>query len=168
VIEVVKGSLLDANEQYIAHQCNCVTTQGGGLYYYLTQRFPHADIYASRPINYRPKPGDDWPGNIKISGDGKDKRLVISMLAQFYPGKPKTDSLALDGYTARKTYFKICLSKISVLKGLESIAFPVGIGSGLAGGEWRDYQAMLEFFADAVKARSNVKVVLYDNDTFKP
>jgi O-acetyl-ADP-ribose deacetylase (regulator of RNase III) len=161
MIEVVNGSLLDAKEQYIAHQCNAVTQQGGGLYYHLTKRFTYADFYASRPANFRPKSGNAFPGNIVISGDG-EQRKVIGLIAQYFPGRPKADSLTLDGHIARKTYFRMCLAKISVIKGLESIAFPFGIGCGLAGGDWKDYRTMLEFFADAMKGTKNVRTVIYD------
>ena len=37
-----------------------------------------------------------------------------------------------------------------MLPELESVAFPYGIGCGLAGGNWEEYQAMLEEFANMV------------------
>jgi O-acetyl-ADP-ribose deacetylase (regulator of RNase III) len=163
MIEVVKGSLLDATEKYIAHQCNAVTSQAGGLAHYIFRKYPYSNIYESRPQPYRPMGGKDFPGNIVICGDGVKDRHVINCIAQYYPGKVKDDSLTLDGYSIRKAYFRMCLTKIAAIKDLESIAFPSGIGAGMAGGVWSDYKALLESFADSMNIKNNVRVVLYDN-----
>ena len=52
---------------------------------------------------------------------------------------------------------KATLKEIAELPELESVAFPYQIGCGLAGGDWKQYRAALEDFAERVKER-NVKV----------
>jgi hypothetical protein len=39
------GDLLDATEQFIAHQCNCISQNAGGLAFYLFKKFPYANVY---------------------------------------------------------------------------------------------------------------------------
>jgi O-acetyl-ADP-ribose deacetylase (regulator of RNase III) len=157
---VIKGSLLDAPEQYIAHQCNSVSNQAGGLAYHLFNCFPHADIYSHRPYPYKAK-GDDLPGNIIVRGDGKKDRHVINMIAQYYPGEPSSDSSLIDSAKIREGYFWQCLLKISRIEELYSIAFPYGIGCGLAGGNWDNYHRMLKNFSLLDEVR-DTKVCVYN------
>ena len=150
MLQIVTGDLFEAKEQYIAHQCNCITTKGAHLSAAMFARFPHANIYRGRA-----KP--DEPGTIIVRGGNPDERLVINMLAQFYPGKPKFPDSPKDGYAARQSYFRDCLEKISNLRNLQSIAFPYQIGCGAAGGSWPAYLNLLQEFA----AKTSAKVMVY-------
>ena len=60
------------------------------------------------------------------------------MLAQYYPGEPKYES-----YEQRLNWFKSCIDKISKIPDLKQVAFPYGIGCGLAGGRWEDYEKLI-------------------------
>jgi hypothetical protein len=62
----------------------------------------------------------------------------------------------LDDEKQRLKWFKATLKQIAQLPELESVAFPYQIGCGLAGGDWKQYRAALEEFAERVKER-NVK-----------
>lgn len=155
MITQVVGNLLDAPEQYIAHQTNCVSQGAAGLALHLFKRFPHADTYTNRTT-------PNQPGTIQVFGDGTTKRFVINLYAQYYPGYPVKGNW--DDVAARKQYFDDCLNAIAGMRyganfsKLESIAFPFGIGCGLAGGDWATYSKMLEDFAASLK---DVRVVLY-------
>jgi O-acetyl-ADP-ribose deacetylase (regulator of RNase III) len=46
MLEIVDGSLLDSDRQYIAHQCNCYSRRGAGLASAIFKAFPWADVYA--------------------------------------------------------------------------------------------------------------------------
>lgn len=145
-MKIVTGDLLKAKEQYIVHQCNCVSVKSAHLAYYMFQAFPYANIYAprhSRPWN-APLPEGERPGDIVIKGNGEDQRYVLAMLAQYYPGKPRYPDSKRDGYAARQSYFKQCLEKIASVSGIEEVAFPWKIGCGAAGGDWGVYQNMIE------------------------
>ena len=116
----------------------------------------------------------DCPGSIAVMGgpcadDDKEKRGVINVFGQFCPGKPNrkrgpvewkgivgSKDIVDDG-KQRLQWFKSGLQQIATLE-LESIAFPHQIGCGLAGGDWKDYLAALEEFAELVKDR-NVKAL---------
>jgi hypothetical protein len=140
---VVDGNLLDANDRYIAHQCNCVTDRAAGLAAAIFARFPHANIYIGRTTH-------DVPGTIEIRGqDGTNARPVIAIFGQVYPGKPRYPNSSTDGPAARERYFAAALDRIAALSGLLSVGFPWEIGCGMAGGQWPRYRAMIDRFADA-------------------
>jgi len=149
-MKIIVGSLFDAPERHICHQCNCVTNRAAHLAASMFARFPYANIYASRQQ-------PDTPGTIIVRGDGKEQRFVIAMLAQYYPGKPKYPNSTKDGSLVRRMYFQSCLDKIRQIPSLDSIAFPFGVGCGAAGGSWDQYRDMIEQFAKNTDAR----VVVY-------
>lgn len=84
------------------------------------------------------------------------------MFSQRYPGKPNgTD----DTYEMRKKWFQECLGRISLkFKNLKSIAFPYGIGCGLAQGIWREYEAMIVDFAKHLGEDVDVQLINRDSD----
>ncbi|MFW5793989.1 MAG: macro domain-containing protein [Bacillota bacterium] len=130
MIEFIKGNILESNCKYICHQCNCVSKTSAGLASQIFTEFPWADIYKNRENN-------STPGTIIIKGNGLDKRFVINILGQIYPGKPYPGNK--DNKESRERYFTFCLKKILKIKDLGSLAFPDHIGCGLAGGDWKKY-----------------------------
>lgn len=150
ILETINGYLLDAKEEYIAQQCNCVTVKAHGLSAAIAKRFPYADLYSQRSrIGSRNCTADpDIPGTIKIAADPECPKKIICMFAQWTPGKPSAYSKFYpktfdDSYKSRKIYFKKCLDEIDSL-GINRIAMPYLIGCGLAGGIWKDYETMLK------------------------
>jgi O-acetyl-ADP-ribose deacetylase (regulator of RNase III) len=161
MIEIITGDLLDAKEQYIAHQCNCLTQNSAGIAKAIFDKFPHADSYAARKEA-------DTMGTIKIFGDGKENRYVINMFTQFYPGKAKYPTSRKDGTQARQEAFNSCLWHMIGIDNLESIAFPYRIGCNLAGGDWEGfYLPILDRFSSAMKEHKKVRVVLYRREEDK-
>lgn len=149
-LEIIVGDLFEAKEQYIAHQCNCVMSKSAHLAASMFKRFPYSDVYTGRKEF-------DKPGTIKICGDGIAERFVIAMFGQFYPGKVRYPDSQKDGFKAREGYFLNCLRKISKIKGIETIAFPFGIGCGAAGGNWEKYLEMITLLAD----KTDIQVKIY-------
>ncbi len=152
-LSIKHADLLDATEDYICHQCNCVTTTPYGLSAQIFQKFPYANIYAQRTLNPGSKnfarpDTQSAPGTIDVIGN------VINLYAQYGPGKPNGFN---DSIEQRKTWFKNCLNQIGALKP-KSVAVPYNIGCGLAGGVWSEYETMLTQFAGD---NMNVQVVLY-------
>ena len=155
-ITVIKGDLLKSSEQYIAHQCNCVTRNGGsGLARAIFDTFPYADVYKNR------EEGTDKPGDIVIRGNGEEQRYVIAMMSQVYPGGPNLYDI--DSYANRKKYFQECLTKIAAISDIKSVAFPYNIGCGLANGKWEDYYDMLNIFFEEANKKSHLDVIIYNN-----
>lgn len=143
MLEEVGGDLIAFSKaQYIAHQCNCVTTDSAGIARAIFTAFPHANIYAERK-NSGTK---SKPGTIDICGNGDDERPVINLFAQYYPGKAKYDN---DSAEKRIEWMKQCLAKIYNMRDqIKSIAFPHGMGCNLAGGDWEIYRSMIKKLAD--------------------
>jgi len=133
---IVSGSLFDAKEKYIVHQCNCVTSRAAHLAKDMFQRFPYSDIYT-------PRKEPDTLGSIIVKGNGQDQRYVINLLGQYYPGKPKYPDSKKDGTKVREAAFLRGLKSIHKIKDLESVAFPFKIGCGAAGGDWNKYFEMI-------------------------
>lgn len=155
MLEIVTGSLLESECQYIAHQCNCYSTRSVGLAAAVFNAFPWADVYSDRHQR-----GSDaaFFGSITIHGNPQlNQRPVINIYGQLYPGKslPGRDSV-----TARLAAFREALARIARIPELSSIGFPYGIGCGLAGGDWNEYQKLLEGFAEQVSV-NGVSVILY-------
>ena len=84
----------------------------------------------------------------------EDRRTIVNMYAQFAPGKAGRGD---DSAEKRLQWFRSCLRRVGRLAGVSSVAVPYGIGCGLAGGNWDDYEAELQGFA---KAYPHLKVVL--------
>ena len=150
----------------ICQQNNCVGCDGRGLAEGIAKLLPYGCPYADR----RPEPPANkfavladraTPGSIQVRKApaavfGVARRPdVICMFAQFEMGgpdkykrvKPMPPS---DGRAAREQWFGQCLREIGKLSPPpKAIAFPHEIGCGLAGGEWPNYEAMLQEFAAA-------------------
>lgn len=155
MLEIVTGSLLESECQYIAHQCNCYSTRSAGLATAVFKAFPWADVYSDR--RHR---GNDAAlfGSITIHGNSQlNQRQIINIYGQLYPGKP---SPGRDSVAARLAAFRNGLARIAQIPELTSIGFPYGIGCGLAGGGWNEYQELLERFAEQVSV-NGVSVILY-------
>lgn len=122
---IITGNLLD--QPIIAHQCNCRSTKGSGLYRSIADKYPESDIYSRRTVR-------DTPGTIQVFSK------VICMFAQDMPGKNNNDEPRLD-------WFADCLVEIGRLD-ISSVAFPYNVGCGLAGGTWSDYEGLINAFAE--------------------
>lgn len=164
MIEIVTGDLLDSKEKYIGHQCNCLTQNSAGAAKAIFDKWPHANTYQKRGRDSEGKNAHiDSPGTIDIMGDGKDKRYVINMYAQYYPGKPKYPNSNLDGTLVRQINFHRCLLLVAKIQDLESIAFPYKIGCNLAGGDWEYYLGTITNFAKYLDPKG-VKVKIYHRE----
>ncbi len=140
--------ILTVATQVIIQQCNCVTTSNGkGLYLSIIQKFPHAHIYNDSTVTRK-------PGRIIIRGSrSKGERYVIAFLSQYYPGAPRE---ATDSREQRLKWFKTCLERVGSIDNLKSVAFPYGIGCGLAKGRWEDYEKAIIKWSKSV----NIKVTI--------
>jgi len=155
MLTVIEGDIFETDAKYLCHQCNCVTMRAAHLAADVFRRYPWADIYAGRTANYAPPEGRRL-GDIVVTGDGASRRLVVGMLGQFYPGKPRFPDGAKDGFMTRRIAFSECLLRILRIPELRSSAFPWGIGCGAAGGDWGEYLPILERFA--AMARGDVLI----------
>lgn len=164
-LSIINGSIFDSKELFIVHQCNIVSTKPTSLAKAIFELYPYANIYATRADNkYR-----DVPGAISVAGNGYDKRFIINLFGQLYPGIPLYPNSGKDSFEMRLQYFKSGLSLISQLPLVQDssnklydnfiagIAFPFGIGCSAAGGNWNIYLQALKNFSEEI----NIPVVIY-------
>jgi len=140
VLKFEKGNIVTGNYPIFCQQVNCKGVMGAGLAKQIKEKYPevydqykmHCDVTSLGKCNYVPT---------------KDRRICINMFAQ-------------DGYGRNKRYtdydaFKECLDHIAFFmnfhsKQKPSIAFPYGIGCGLAGGDWYIILGMLKDFSEKI------------------
>ncbi|KAK9845017.1 hypothetical protein WJX74_009683 [Apatococcus lobatus] len=164
--EVVVGDLLQegAKADVIAHQCNCVTLGGRGLYTALVAKYPYCDVYSKR----RDSPSRPRLGSLEIC-EPEDETLpnIACLYSQLGPGKPGQASkkygikASADTAAKRLDFFNMSLTALAEAASARQwkhIAFPYNIGCGLAGGNWAQYSAALETFAAKLPA---ARVCLY-------
>jgi len=151
-LKIVDGDLLDAKETYIAHQCNCISTNAKTLAELIFNKYPDSDSYSKRINGMKSTYGD--PGTIEIFGDTEP--YIINMYAQYYPAKSKYPN---DSINKRIGWFEECLIHISQIKNIhiKTVAMPFNIGCGAAGGDWNTYYKILTNFANKEK----IHITLY-------
>ena len=150
MFKIIDGNILNATEQYVAHQCNCKTrTNASGVAAAIFAAWPWSEVYLNRTE-------DGTLGSISVHGNGENERFVINMYAQKYPGGPTR----YESKQFRLNAFTVCLEEIMKIEGLKSIALPHGVGCGLAGGDWGEYELLLVRFHQGFKDE-NVDVTLY-------
>ena len=139
---ILKGDLLNCKKDVvIVQQCNCFSKTAKGLSKAIIQKYPDADFYSKRTSPSR-------PGSIGVITT-KEGASVVGLFAQLKPGRPSFLLKKCDSAEQRQNWFKECLAEIvpSLRKShvkSETIAFPFGIGCGLAGGDWDEYIKMIE------------------------
>ncbi len=160
-IILVKQNLLTVPVEVIVQQCNCVTVKASGLAENIANAYPYANIYLTRPAK-------SAPGTVELCRPSATESgpVVACLMAQICPGKPGAWSKKyrvnpeLDMATARERLFEQCLDQLSTLcaeNNWTTIAFPYGIGCGLAGGSWAKYERMIYLFS---KRLSHMQVLI--------
>jgi len=169
-IRVVRASLLNATENVLAHQCNCLTVRSHGLSRAIIDKWSWADAYAGRKKqgtrnlaieSDRPTPGT-WCSKFNLSASGP--RRVVALFGQWAPGKPQTfptyPGAELETLDARLCWFYEALTDLlEEMDPKDGLALPYGIGCGLAGGDWDDYSLAIAHAHQTVPYAS--EIVLY-------
>ncbi len=140
-IPVVHGDLLDATEDFIVQQVNATGNRNIGLASLISKKYPTSNLYS----------GKFWVSE-RIPGTVIIREKVINIVGQINPGKPSGNDSAQN----RLQFFEKGLE--SIPKNIKSIAFPMGIGCGLAGGNWNDYFALIKKFK---QSRPETKITIY-------
>jgi uracil-DNA glycosylase len=179
VTYVWSSDILETTARVIVQQCNCVSRQGSGLYASILRRYPRADFYSGRTRpsklgtienrNVRDPAGGSTttlgPGELAVKSLA-DPRWVCAFYAQYFPGKPsdrRTLTGSPDNKKNREIWFAQCLDMLAKSKPA-SIAFPYGIGCGLAEGDWSTYEDMILKFAENVSPYTKVYIVSQEPD----
>jgi len=140
-VKIVSGDLLDATEDYIVHQCNCVSTDAKTLAKLIFDKYPYSNSYKNRTVSTR-----SVPGTIELFGNGNNKRFIINAYAQYYPAPSMYQN---DTKELRMGWFWDCLDTIAQIENIrnKTIAMPYNIGFGAGGGDWVQYYNSIRSFA---------------------
>jgi O-acetyl-ADP-ribose deacetylase (regulator of RNase III) len=128
MIKTVQGNILNATEDIICHQVNCIGIMGGGLALQIRNKYP--EVYPAYK-RYIEGTGDHpLLGEVQtiLCSDGK---VIANLFGQYSVG---TDKMQTD-YEALEIAFEgiKCIAKCV---GGDTIAIPYLIGCGLGGGDW--------------------------------
>ncbi|XP_062602392.1 uncharacterized protein LOC134264107 [Saccostrea cucullata] len=153
-LQEIQGDLLHCEVEAIVHQCNCLTVKAHGLSQSLAEKFPQANLYATRrPLGTRNLAVEEdrgIPGTIKVFPS--QTPVVICLLAQWDYGKashrPKRISTYQDTPQNREQWFQACLQEMGESLPYQTYAFPYKIACGLAQGNWIHYRHYIEQFED--------------------
>lgn len=153
-VKIVNDNILNSKEHFIAHQCNCTSTNAQTLAKQIFEKYPLANSYKNRIKNDKSTYSE--PGSIEIYDN------IINMYAQVYPSTAKYNN---DLPEMRIRWFEECLDKISKIEKLlitknKTIAMPYNIGCGAAGGDWNIYYKIINDFAD----KHNIYITFYKFD----
>lgn len=154
MITIVEGNILNATENIICHQVNCMGTMGSGLAKQIRNSYPKVYAEYVKLLNWakeeykRGYSVKKYPlGSVQFV-EVSDKKVIANIFGQLKYG---TDKRYTD-YDALKKGLSGVLETVTWdhmnYKGY-SVAIPYGIGCGLAGGDWEVvYKIIEEVFKD--------------------
>jgi len=145
-MKLVKGNLLEVSAPaFLVQQCNCNTVKSKGLAAAIERRFPYCNVYQRRQPRI--------PGTYQLFS-AVDQPTIVCLMAQwapgipgsydrFYPDPPEGQK---DTAEQRREWFGDALTAFltEVDRGGQPVCLPYQIGCGLAGGDWAEYQKILE------------------------
>ena len=134
MIKIVDGDILQASEDIIAHQVNCMGVMGGGIAKQIKEKYPNVfDQYRKFFVNNK----FTALGKCQIV-EAENNKYIANIFGQYNYGtnKQQTDYKALE-----EALFSL---KVSAKDNNMSVAIPYNIGCGLAGGSWSFVYNMIE------------------------
>ena len=144
MVTVVKGNLLDAKEEVIAHQVNCQRKMNSGVAKAIKEKWP---IVYEKYQSEEPKLG--WTFCVfeyELTGN----HVIANMYAQDmygYDGKQYTNYEAFRNCC--KCIVDKCRKSYEITGSTISVAMPYKIGSDRGGGDWdKIMDILLEEFTD--------------------
>lgn len=137
MITIVKGNLLQAREEIIAHSCNCQSKMGSGVAWQIRNKFPRVyNEYRNLCNGINNK--EDLLGHCQIIRVNDDKYVanLFGQLNYGYDGELYTDVPKL-----KEALIKL---EIRAKHNKKSVAMPYKIGSDRGGADWDEVYAILE------------------------
>ena len=168
LIELIEHDLLTVLADVIVQQCNCVTIKPHGLSASIGDKFKYAKVYEKRlSKSSNTALVRSVPGTVELCKPSENETgpVVACLMVQISPGKPGSWAKQYgiepnqDNAKARQLLFQQCLETLALLSkenDWKIIAFPYKIGCGLAGGNWKIYEKMINNFATNVNPDTKV------------
>ena len=140
MIKTIDCNLLESDSDIIAHCCNCYCTMGAGVALAIKNEYPEAYDADCQTVK------GDWKKLGKVSlSVVKDplthKNTNIKAIANIYGQHGMGGEKALN-YDA--LYNGLVESKKRLKPTIKSLSLPYKLGCGLAGGDWRIVEKIIE------------------------
>ena len=154
MIKFKDGNILNAEENIICHQTNCIGVMGGGLALQIRNKYPEVyNCYKKLCSEFKP---NELLGKIQIVKVEGNNKYIVNLFGQNNISKTTrmTDYDALEvALNNLKTNMELQDEKLSV-------AIPYNIGCALGGGDW---SIVSKIISDVFKD-SEIDVVIYSFD----
>lgn len=136
MIKIIDGDILQAQENIIVHQVNCLSVMGGGIAKQIREKYPKVFKDYQKYLSNSGFPIQAL-GECQFVEVGENK-YVANLFGQYKYGRDKqqTDYKALE-----EALFSL---KVNAKDHNLSVAIPVNLGCGLAGGSWDIVYKMIE------------------------
>jgi O-acetyl-ADP-ribose deacetylase (regulator of RNase III) len=142
MIHILEGNILNAKENIIGHQVNCMGKYNSGLAKQIREAYPTAySEYMNYFINENPYAFLGKCQIVKV----EDGRYIANLFGQLnYGRKP----LLYTDYTALRRSLSFLENYAQLFN--KSVALPFNLGCGLANGEWHIvFKIIKEVFVDS-------------------
>ena len=149
MLRVETGNLVTGNYPVFCHQVNCKGVMGAGVAKQIRDCYP--EVY--RDYKHLCRQGEARVGDIQIVNT-TDDRICVNLFAQYGYGRDRQ-------YTNYEAFMK-CLIRLQSylfapyqmnrfdLVENKVVAFPMYIGCGLAGGDWKIMHNILKEFSEQI------------------
>lgn len=135
MFQIVVGNILDAKEDAICHQVNCMNVMGSGVAKAISTKWPV--VKEKYHLCCKEVPASELLGCINTVElpDGEGPKEVINIFGQFGYG----GSQLRTNYEALTTAFRTLNESYAG----KSLAFPYLFGCGLANGDWATVESLM-------------------------
>lgn len=130
-----KGNLLMSDSNVILHQVNCKGVMGAGIAKQIKEKYP--EVYADYMNAY--KNNELVLGNIIATATANNK-IIISLCGQDTYGNTGVHTI----YPALRECLNSTKQLLKESKDIARIGIPMGMGAGLAGGNWEKILTIIE------------------------
>lgn len=136
MIKIIEGDILQATEDIVGHQVNCQGVMGAGLAKQIKSRYPNVYKEYSLYCDAFKHDRQQLLGQCYIIETGD--KYIANLFGQLRYGKSERQT----NYVA----LELALKKLKEIayEHSKSVALPVNLGCGLAGGSWSIVYKMIE------------------------
>jgi len=153
-IKIIEGNLLDANEDVLIHQVNCMGVMGAGLAYQIGEKWPFVkESYKTIVESYK-----DINSRKSLLGQAQwcsiGCQWVVNLFGQYEFGRQR-DKVYTDYGALKNGLIDIAMHAEQYCL---TVAIPYGLGCGLGGGDWEG--VVLPMIID-IFGEDNIPVKIY-------
>jgi len=139
-----KGNIFLSQAEIICHQVNCQGVMGAGLAKEVRIRCPNVyELYKSVCMSHSADPSSllGWAMIVETNDSGR--KYIANLFAQNGFRRGPSDTKTYTDYDALARAFDQVV-EMAEASGINTVAVPLNIGCGLAGGDWNIVKSILK------------------------